>query len=372
LTVTLQKIIISETITGELRAQSSHGHEIFDGSTAWTAGIFVKQEQQDLLRQYTYLDSDFTSTFDTRTTAIFAQLDSQITSQVSLSSGLRVEKRQADYQNSDSLAFEPGDTMVGGKLVLSYQYSDDKLLYASLNRGFKAGGANTHGSLTPELREFDPEYLVNYELGYKVSLLDNQAYLRAAIFYMDRKDVQVKDNRLVKHVDNSTGFISFIDNAAKGSNHGLELEGGWQINSTIDVYGALGLLQTRFSGLIDEQGQLLAPRDQAHAPSYQFNLGVNYQPNDNWLINLGVDGKDKYYFSDSHDQQSTAVKLVNASLTYLADHWQIKIWARNVLDKDYANRGFYFPNDPRDGYLTHAYHQLAEPRVFGATLDYQF
>ena len=71
--------------------------------------------------------------------------------------------------------------MVGGKVVLSYQMDKNNLFYGSINRGYKAGGANTEGSLPANLREFSPEYLWNYELGYKVNLLDNQAYVRSAI-----------------------------------------------------------------------------------------------------------------------------------------------------------------------------------------------
>jgi hypothetical protein len=43
-----------------------------------------------------------------------------------------------------------------------------------------------------------------------------------------------------------------------------------------------------------------------------------------------------------------------------------------MLDEDYATRGFYFGNDPRDDYAAKAYTQLGEPAVVGLTLDYQF
>ena len=41
--------------TFELRAVSAPGGEIFNGSTAWVTGLYYKQEDEDLLRQYTYL-----------------------------------------------------------------------------------------------------------------------------------------------------------------------------------------------------------------------------------------------------------------------------------------------------------------------------
>ena len=90
------------------------------------------------------------------------------------------------------------------------------------------------------------------------------------------------------------------------------------------------------------------------------------------LFNVNVDGKDEFYFSDSHDEKSNAIDLVNASVTYLQDHWQVKLWGRNITDKDYQTRGFYFGNDPRDGYTSKGYYQLGAPAEFGVTLDYQF
>lgn len=360
------------TQTVELRALSNKGHKLFDGTTTWVAGAYFKQDDEDLLRQYTYLSGDYYSTFDTQTVAVYGQLDSQLSSTLTLTTGLRVEQRSADYINSDGFNDSPNDTMLGGKLVLSYQKNDNTFWYASINRGFKAGGANTDGSLPDELRIFEPEYLMNYEVGYKVSLLDNTAFIRAAAFYMDRKDVQVKSSNTIVRDDGSSEFIAYLGNAATGSNIGIEIEANWQLDEQIKLYGALGLLDTEFKGFINADGKSLDGRQQAHAPNYQFNIGVNIRPNEQWLVNISVDGKDGFYFSDSHNERSKSVEMVNASVSYLQDNYQVKVWARNLTDESYANRGFYFGNDPRDGYTDKQYTQLSEPLVFGVTLDYQF
>ena len=358
--------------TFELRAVSAPGGEIFNGSTAWVTGLYYKQEDEDLLRQYTYLSSDYNSTFDTDNIAAFVQFDSQLNEKLSLTTGLRVERRNSDYSDSEQINFDPSDTMVGGKLVLSYQMDDSNLFYGSVNRGYKAGGANTDGSLPNNLREFSPEYLWNYELGYKVSLLDNQAYVRSAVFYMDRDDMQVRTSYLEERDDGSTDFVSYLGNAATGTNFGLELEAGWQATTELEIYGSLGLLDTEYDGFIDADGNDKSGDEQAHAPSYQFNVGVNYQLSDNLLVNISVDGKDEFFFSDSHQEKSESIEVVNMSVSYSEDDWQVKLWARNLFDEEYATRGFYFGNDPRDEYTAKAYYQLAEPAVFGATFDYSF
>lgn len=356
----------------EVRALSETGAEIFNGSTAWVTGLYYKQEQEDLLRQYTFLSNDFTSSFDSDNIAAFAQFDSQLNRQLSLTTGLRLEQRNADYFDSNQVDFKTDDTLVGGKVVLSYQMDDNNLFYASINRGYKAGGANTDGSLPSNLREFSPEYLWNYEVGYKVNLLDNEAYIRSALFYMDRKDVQISTSLSELREDGSTEFISYLGNAATGTNVGIELEAGWQITSELEIYGAIGLLDTEFDGFIAADGSDKSGDEQAHAPSYQFNIGLNYQLSDHWFVNVSVDGKDEFLFSDSHQEKSEAYEIVNMSLSYEKDDWQVNLWARNLFDKDYTTRGFFFGNDPRDGYTAKGYTQLAEPAVFGATFDYNF
>jgi iron complex outermembrane receptor protein len=378
--------------TAELRALSNAGQEIFNGSTSWVAGLFYKQDDEDLLRQYTRHDNtaksfNFSSTNERTSLAIYGQLNTQLSERWSLVSGLRIENYNADYDNSQQFDDSIDDTMAGGKLALSFQQSEDSLWYASVNRGYKAGGHNTDGTLPEDLRSFDPEYLMNYELGYKVTLLDNSAYVRTALFYMDRDDMQVKSSRIIKD-GNATEFVSYLGNATSGSNYGAEIESAWTINDYVDVYGSLGLLETEFNDFIDANQNSLTGAEQSHAPSYQFNVGVNYQPTDEWLFNISVDGKDEFYFSDTRyadygydgtfapipdeDLQSDSIILLNASVSYIQDNWQVKLWGRNLTDEEYANRGFYWDNDPRDGYIQKAHTQLSEPLVFGASLDYQF
>ncbi len=83
--------------------------------------------------------------------------------------------------------------MLGGKLALTYQMSETDMVYVAVNKGYKAGGINTQGSIDESLRKFDKESLWNYEAGYKASLLNGDAYIRASAFYMDRKNIQLKN-----------------------------------------------------------------------------------------------------------------------------------------------------------------------------------
>lgn len=360
-----------QTATAEFRFDSKYN--ILTGSHyQWVAGLYFKNDDEDLTREYTYLDRNFTSDFKTSTTAGFVQLDYLVADNLTLTTGLRVEHRSAEYDNSDQFDFDPSDTMLGGKVVLAFQANENTMWYGSINRGYKAGGVNTDGSLPEELRDFDPEYLWNYELGYKHNFLDNTAYVRATAFYMDRSDVQVKSSKDILRPDGSSEFITYLGNAAEGENYGIELDSSWQATESLGLFAAVGLLRTTLDDFTNANGEIFSGRDQAHAPDYTYNLGLNYFVNDQWTLSVSVDGKDAFYFSDSHNEKSESVNLVNASVNYSIDDWQVSAWIRNATDEDYKTRGFYFGNDPRDGYTAKQYHQYGEPSVFGITLDYQF
>ena len=62
---------------------------LFAGSTDWVAGIYYLGDRENLQRRYTYLDSDFSSRYDTDTYALFGQLDSQLGERFTLITGLR-------------------------------------------------------------------------------------------------------------------------------------------------------------------------------------------------------------------------------------------------------------------------------------------
>ncbi len=356
----------------EFRFLSGEKNKLFNDTTQWVAGIYFNEFNDDLIRQYTYLESDYSSSIKTQKAAIYAQFDTQLTSQWSTEFGLRHESYLADYSNSDGFVEPQTQDMTGGKFLVKYQANENQNLYASINRGYKVGGFNVDSSLSDAARSYKPEYLINYELGFKHKLVDQQAWYRLAVFYMDRKDVQVNDYTLVTREDNSTAFIQSILNSDLGYSQGIELDSGWQLNEQIDLYANLGWLETQFDEFTNNKGDDVPERDLSHAPHYSYNLGLNYFFSDDLFLNLEVEGKDQYFFSANHNEQSDSYNLVHASINYTLEDWQIKLWARNLGDSNYYTRGFGFANDPRDEYETSGYYQFGDPALFGLKAEYQF
>ena len=361
-----------DTHSFELRALSNDSSRLFADSTQWLVGLYTLSSDETLRRDYTYLDAPFFSDFAFDTLAVYAQLDTQLTDQLTLETGLRLESREANYADSDAAAFAPDENFWGGRIALKYALNDNTLAYGSIARGYKAGGFNTDGTLAPELRSFGEESLVETELGIKSSLFDNTLSLKAAVFHDARRDQQVKSSTGKLRADGSTEFIDYLGNAAEGTNRGLEVEAQWLATSQLSFTVSAGLLDATFDRFINSEQQDLAGRDQAHAPNYMAHIGADYVVG-RWSLSASVDAKDGFYFSDSHNIKSDAFELLNLSLRYDADRWSAQLWARNLSNQDVAVRGFFFGafgNDPRKDYAPEPYLQFGEPRLIGVNLEF--
>ena len=107
-------------------------------------------------------------------------------------------------------------------------------------------------------------------------------------------------------------------------------------------------------------------------PAQHFYLAADYHLADALFLNVNLDGKDDYYFSAGHAEQSATYTLLNGALSYSTGGWDLFLLCRNLSDKDYFLRGFSFPNDPRDGYSSTRWTQLGAPRQFGVTAKASF
>ncbi len=342
-----------------------------DTGWSWAVGAYAFRQEVDLRRLYTFNPGPFDSEFQIERLALYGEISHPLGERWRLSMGGRVERHQSDYKDSGGVAFAPDDDLYGGRVLLERDLGERAMLYVGFNQGFKSGGFNQDGSLPADLRLFDDETLWNVELGYKARLFDDRVGLRAALFRMQRDDIQVSTSttRPIPGNPGAVEFIEYTGNAAQGYNQGLELEVEWYATERLMLFANLGVLDTELEDFIDNSGRDLDGRDQAHAPGYQFFVGADLALLDNLTLSLEVEGKDKYYFSASHSEQSDAYELINASLTYARERWRVRLWGRNLTDEDYFVRGFFFGNDPRDFYTERVFTQLGEPRQVGLSVE---
>jgi iron complex outermembrane recepter protein len=341
--------------------------------TRWVAGAYALRmdERYDFLDLYNgdvyrQLDSDYRAL----TLAAYAQAERELGGGLSVSTGLRVERRAAHYRDSNALRSAPVNNMVGGHLALTWQLSEGYSAYASLTRGYKAGGINPTAEDIPEsLRGFDPEFVWNLETGLATRSADGRFDSRSSLFYMRRYQQQVSSSLQVDP-QNPLTFVLLTDNAARGENFGVESQLGFRPVPSLRLVASIGLLKARFLEYRLEDRDL-AGRDAAHAPGYQLGLSAEWRSRMGWFARVEGQAVDGFYFSASHDERAPSYRLVNLRLGYEHQRWQATLYARNLFDEHYAVRGFFFANEPPD-WIPKRYIQNGDPRQMGVRVSFRF
>ena len=172
-----------------------------------------------------------------------------------------------------------------GRLIVDWKpdldFTDDTLIYASLSRGYKGGGANpppiaapagllaSKASAAVAPRTFDPEYVNALEIGTKNSLMNGRLILNASAFYYDYKGYQVS-----KIVDRSANNENFDSKVA-----GAELEWIYSPVRALRLNGTVGFLKTRIAK--GERSIDLMDRTQGGHQSFTAADGTVY---DEWVV----------------------------------------------------------------------------------------
>ncbi len=362
-----------ETLSQEFRLVSGPAGALLGGRTDWVLGVYGSRldDGNDLLDLFNgAVFQELTSDYEATSVALFGEADTAITDRVSVATGLRIEHRDARYSDSDGARFSPSETMTGGHLALTFAPVADHSLYVKAARGYKAGGFNIDISIPVEQREFDTESLWNLEAGWRSAWLDDALWLDVTAVYMRRRDQQVRRSSQDDPGD-PLSFVFFTDNAARGTNRGVEASVRWRVDERLSFTGALGVLDTRFDEYTSDGGRSLAGRAQAHAPDYQVSLGVQYEHPAGFYGRVDASRSDGFFYSDSHDQTAEAYSLVNARLGFRGGRWDVALWAKNLFDEVYTVRGFFFGNEPPD-FADTLYTRQGDPRQVGLTLTWRY
>jgi outer membrane receptor protein involved in Fe transport len=68
--------------------------------------------------------------------------------------------------------------------------SDDAMLYFTWSEGYRPGGVNRDPGLPASALTWDPDFVDNYEIGWKTTLADGRVRLNGAVYFMEWEDIQ--------------------------------------------------------------------------------------------------------------------------------------------------------------------------------------
>lgn len=366
----------------DIRLLSDQTLEIL-GDWRWLVGIYHQQRDEDLVREYF---GQFRSSYEIDRSAVYGQMEFQLQDNLTMSSGLRVESFEDGYRDSNSTRLDSDDSLWGGELSLNYWKNENTHWYVTVSRGHKAGGVNTEANssfplISPVYQNhvsqrlsFDEETLVNWEIGVKTVSLDGRLSINAALFYMDRSDAQLE-----AWLYDAPAFtwVGYLDNT-DADTRGIEFESQFKVNDKMTLFANLGLLKSELDDMtvfdLDRASfKNISNRSVARAPEYQYAVGSDIKLSRSLSLHFALEGRDDHYFAYYHNQKASSSNLLNASLSYQHQNWQLTLWGRNLTDQNTEIHGLYFAADPRDGWTVNRTHkQYGEPITYGLGASYSF
>ena len=344
-------------------------------------------------------DNVIDSGYRARNLALFGELDGDLAANLRWSFGLRGERWSANYQGTTTdflgtntgytnapvtptaiesvtlAALSPVNNLWGGHVSLTYKLDSTQSLYTTVSRGYKAGGFNLSQGLLPNQLLFNPETDVNVEAGYKADMLDHRLKINADVFYLYRHDAQITTS-FQSDPSNPDDFVFYTGNAASGHNYGLESDADWRAADRVTLGANLGLLQTYFEDFVQQGASgttlLTVSRELANAPHWQAAVNATYRDPRGPFARVDVTGMGGYYFDlPPNETTSKPYGLFNAKIGWETARWSAYLSGRNLLDKRYPVRGFYFGDVPPN-FTNEVYVQLGDPRTWVASVSVNF
>jgi outer membrane receptor protein involved in Fe transport len=224
------------------------------------------------------------------------------------------------------------------RVALEHRLTEQEMIYASFNTGFKSGGYNPDTITNPV---FEPETLQAYEVGLKSDLLDNRLRANIAGFFYDYKNMQVQNlgAKLTTEVVNAAGaHISGAD---------LDLEA--QVTPDFNLHGGVEYLHARFTSFPDAPissplgttpvyAGSAAGNPLPFAPTAVLALGADYLVRNvltgdldlavNYTHNTG------YSFEPDNVIRQPAFNELNASVRWKSreDRYTVTLWGKNLTN----------------------------------------
>ena len=255
--------------------------------------------------------------------------------------------RGLGYQESDSW-FE-----LLPKFNISWQLTDDIMLYGGVNRSFIPGGFN-NATKTGVDMTYEAQTAWNYEIGAKTEWFDKRFLLNLALFHS-----RVEDLQLMKFDIGSQSYLS--DNAGSARIYGVEVDAMARLLPGLDAEFSFGYLWTRFDDYthmdVDYTGNKLP-----YTPDYTASFALQYRHEKGFFARGEVLHYGQLYWSEANDYKRDPVTLLNARIGYEFDPFAVYVYGNNLTDAKYLN---YYTD-------TSKYGMMARPREIGVQLKYTF
>ncbi|MDE1146784.1 MAG: TonB-dependent receptor [Azospirillaceae bacterium] len=319
----------------------------------------------------------------TNSYAAFGQVDYQLTDMVTLTGGLRYSKDDKDFTYRSTVeevvdvfdyANSKSFSSVSGRASIQVKPTDDVMVYASYNRGYKSGGFFGGYTRDPaDLAPYADETLDAYEVGAKTEFWDKRLRVNAAGFYYDYSNLQVFQIVTRDGIPTQT-----FNNAASARLYGVDADITLAPLKGLEISLGGEYLNSEYLDYVSE-GEELSGNRLPSAPRWTLTGLVSYDHpldgvggKENGTLNAVVDVsyRSMIYF-DSHNLSRLSQPgywLTDARLGWTTPGGTVSmgLWVRNLFDKTYI-----MDINNLDSFGLDAL-SIGSPRRFGGYLQWHF
>ena len=343
---------------------------------------------------------------DTRSVALFGQLNHQLTDNLTATYGFRYndEEKEVDvsqlpdpllragspprfpikfpaYEAQDSFSDQDWTSMVS----LNYRFNDGGNLYFTYSQGLKSGGYNVQIVQDPRLQlQFDQERSANFEAGYRASPTPNLRFGLAA-YYSEFEDLQIAAFSLVNP------SVIVVQNAGDAEVKGLEADLTWAPVAGLSLNAALSYNDAQYTDteiLVDTRDAMptdYSGRTLSRAPKWTGSASAQYS----WPLNgqLRAVLRADYAFTDKQrldallDERSLIGSYglldLRAGIAGADGRWRVTLWSKNLTQEEYLTQAL---NSPAGAFnllfpgigIPNFLGSVGYPRTYGIEFAYNF
>jgi iron complex outermembrane receptor protein len=263
-----------------------------------------------------------------------------------------------------SVVAEESFSNVSPQVAVAYRFQPDRMAYASVGRGFKAGGFNP--ASPPGSEAYNEEYTWHLEGGAKTIWAQGRVAANAALFYIDWNDLQL-------NVPNPFVPAQFyIANVGNATSAGVELELSATPYTGVDLFGSFGVTRARFGDGSLSNGVDVSDNKVPLTPDFQTTLGAQFTRPLRASLSLYGRGEVVIYGAFKYDEanleKQDAYSLANFRAGVRGKLLFAEAWIKNAFDTRYIPIAFAYPGFAPSGFVG----EPGRPRTFGVDFGVTF
>jgi iron complex outermembrane receptor protein len=292
---------------------------------------------------------------------------------IDVTAGLRFDHESSDavlrtffepaLPGENTVAEEQSFSDVSPQFAVGYRVDDRANVYASVARGYKAGGFNP--AALPGDEAYGEEHAWHFETGVKSSLAGGKVAATAAVFFIDWDDLQL-------NVPNP--FVPgqfFISNVGGANSSGFEVDVTARPMQMLDVFASFGYTNASFADGTTSMGVDVSGNALPFTPDYTAMFGGQWTQAITASINGFLRGEAVFSGAFEYDEANTrgqeAYSLVNVRAGARSRYIFGEVFVRNAFQTRYVPVAIPY-QFAQSGFIG----EMGRPRTFGVSVGVTF